>query len=62
MDEEKLQEKIDLFSEKCGELNNLEKAKLYEEISVVISDFVYYENGDNDSTDGIFDTLTEIAE
>ena len=27
MDEEKLQEKIDFFSKKCGELNNLEKVK-----------------------------------
>ena len=62
MDEEKLQEKIDFFSEKCGEPNNLEKAKLFEKISVAISNFVQYENGDNDSADGIFNTLSEIAE
>ena len=62
MDEEKLQEKIDFFSEKCRELNNLEKAKLFEKKSVVISNFVQYENGDNDSTDVTFDTLIEIEE
>ena len=55
-------EKIDLFSEKCWELNNLEKAKLFEEISVAISSFVQLKNGDNDSTDGIFDILREITE
>ena len=62
MDEEKLQEKIDFFSEKCGELNNLEKAKLFEEISVAISNFVQYVNDDNDSKDRIFDKLSEIED
>ena len=62
MDEEKLQTKKISFLKKYGELNNLEKAKLFEETSVAISNFVLYENGDNDSTDGIFDTLSEIAE
>ena len=60
MDEEKRQKKIDFFSEKSGELNNLEKTKLFEEISVAISNFVQCKDGDNDSTDGIFDTLSEI--
>ena len=58
----KVQEKIDLFSEKCGELNNLEKVQLFEEISAAVSNFAQSKNGGSDSTDGIFDTLSEIAE
>ena len=40
----------------------LEKVQLFEEISTAVSNFVQCKNGGSDSSDGIFDTLSETAE
>ena len=60
--EEKIQESLDIIQNSFHKLDESSQAKILEKITVAIAAFVRSENNDSDATDGIFDTLGEIAE
>ena len=56
------QEKIESLGNNYSKLNTLESVQLFEEITRAISEHVTFENKNRDSTDGIFDVLSKIAD
>ena len=56
------QEKIESLGNNYSKLNTLERVQLFEEITRAISEHVTFENKNRDSTDGIFDVLSKIAD
>ena len=62
MSEQKIQEKLDSIQNCFRNLGETQQVETLKEIIAAIASYVRSENNDNDATDGIFDTLGEIAE
>ena len=62
MSEQKIQEKLDSIQNCFRNLGEAQQAEILKEITAAIASYVRSENNENDATDGIFDTLGEIAE
>ena len=59
---QKTQETLDYIQKSFGNLEKIDQAKIFEEITAAIAAHVRSENNDDDVTDENFYTLGEIAE
>ena len=62
MESAKIDEKIEILENSYSKLYNLENAQLFEEITRLISEHVQFEDEGKDSTGGLHNVLSEIAD
>ena len=62
MESAKIDEKIEILENSYSKLYNLENAQLFEEITRLISEHVKFEDEGKDSTGGLHNVLSEIAD
>ena len=62
MIEQKIKETLNIIQNSFGNLYKIKQAKISGKITAAIATHFRSQNNDDDATDGIFDTLGEIAE
>ena len=62
MESAKIDEKIEILEDSYSKLYNLENAQLFEEITRLISEHVKFEDEGKDSTGGLLNVLSDIAD